>query len=873
MNKKVNPKDSQPSSANQAQSSNYPGAANYPRAPGSHTYSAAPGASSYNYPGQRYPAYDRQVQGGDGYSGPPSGSGAYYADAYGGYYAGGYYTAGYNRAIGAGSQSPPVFRVIVRAIIHFRQIISAVFLASIVLAWFVGLGSAQFFKAEAQLFEPSSRQVGGSLSSVLRNNPATGGGGLSFEIDLRNLRSYALSEIALLPVVHNLDLPLSVNIANNSTWKRFLIARQRIYRFFGVPLQKNEHGVYPPLFWRASHAAGGEEIQVQVSPESDSHRSVQAQLRYLGNERVEFLSVTSLVPGQQTDHLGKLRIAADGKPIVRHLNEPLEIDDITITVESVKANPGLVFFISRQSDQLAITQLSRQLTYFLDSKTVTVAYSHQVPETALKLLQAWIDSLRETDLQITVSSFRQQLEAIERARPHAVAAVDAAENELAKFLSDFQIIDGHSEAAAAAGEARQYRQQIERNLLALREASSRVTAEHPLVQDAERSVELRRLFSQEAQVAATQRAASYARLDSLKTTLESALESYHQLLNREASLALELASARPNLRVSRSPHVPANGVTTTLGLVVQSSIVFVLTLVAVAFSVLLRLSGITRVVSNADITEACGQNVSARLPELTSESDVAKQNAYANALPDSEIITVNQITNLVGAIDLSTPESHSGQLNIAITSRKKGEGKTHLALHMVEAIATNTAHLRDTLLVDCDLHLGRVSKAFDLPKDTQGLAQILRGTASWEDCIKQTENPRLHVVCAGHLQSSSDKGKEQTISSLVRTSNVVAMFQQIPQQYSTVILDLPPLELPYEVGIFAGRADTLVYVIEAGKHTSRQVSSGVRAIARLGVSQIHLVVNRDKLELSNFEKLVEKARTLEQKIRTRFLPD
>ena len=64
----------------------------------------------------------------------------------------------------------------------------------------------------------------------------------------------------------------------------------------------------------------------------------------------------------------------------------------------------------------------------------------------------------------------------------------------------------------------------------------------------------------------------------------------------------------------------------------------------------------------------------------------------------------------------------------------------------------------------------------------------------------------------------------------------------------------------------------LVYIIEAGKHTSRQVSSGVRSITHLEVSRDSLVVNLDKLELSNFEKLVEEARRREQKIRKPFLP-
>lgn len=62
--------------------------------------------------------------------------------------------------------------------------------------------------------------------------------------------------------------------------------------------------------------------------------------------------------------------------------------------------------------------------------------------------------------------------------------------------------------------------------------------------------------------------------------------------------------------------------------------------------------------------------------------------------------------------------------------------------------------------------------------------------------------------------------------------------------------------------------------MEAGKHTPRQVSSGTRALSRLGVAQISLAVKRDKLALTHtdFDKLVEQARTREQQISTRFLP-
>ena len=168
---------------------------------------------------------------------------------------------------------------------------------------------------------------------------------------------------------------------------------------------------------------------------------------------------------------------------------------------------------------------------------------------------------------------------------------------------------------------------------------------------------------------------------------------------------------------------------------------------------------------------------------------------------------------------LSTHADESSK-SIMITSSLPEEGKTTLCICLARLIARSG---RKTLLIDCDLRHGQISKTIGGLSENYGLTHLLTTTSGAIDrVIQQDEKSGLDVITAGK--------SHQVMADIIQIPNFRAVLEELKTRYEFVVIDTPPVLLVSDTISIANCVNDILFVVRCGKTP--------RKIAARGVSQI-----------------------------------
>jgi len=157
---------------------------------------------------------------------------------------------------------------------------------------------------------------------------------------------------------------------------------------------------------------------------------------------------------------------------------------------------------------------------------------------------------------------------------------------------------------------------------------------------------------------------------------------------------------------------------------------------------------------------------------------------------------------------------------IAITSAVPREGKSVTAMNLAMSLA-EIQHLR-VLAIDGDFRRSSLSRLLNQPGDP-GLADMLRGQATYEDIVQSTPIGNLSFIAAGRTGNRS-------AAELLSSEAMVLTFRRLQAQYHYVIVDTPPATTVTDVGIIGQLCSAVLVVVRMNRTPGPVVRRAVRML-------------------------------------------
>lgn len=144
-----------------------------------------------------------------------------------------------------------------------------------------------------------------------------------------------------------------------------------------------------------------------------------------------------------------------------------------------------------------------------------------------------------------------------------------------------------------------------------------------------------------------------------------------------------------------------------------------------------------------------------------------------------------------------------GRSSLAVTSARRGEGRSTVALGV--ALVSRTDYARPTVLLELDLEAPSLAERLGLPSGP-GLAEVLRGEVTLEDAVVW-HDPFFGVLVAGDFSGGID-----LTSAFLRSSVLTAL----RTEGCVTVADLPPLPPQGRADRMAEHFDDVLLVVQAG---------------------------------------------------------
>jgi len=215
------------------------------------------------------------------------------------------------------------------------------------------------------------------------------------------------------------------------------------------------------------------------------------------------------------------------------------------------------------------------------------------------------------------------------------------------------------------------------------------------------------------------------------------------------------------------------------------------------------------------IEEATGMETLASLPELKDVKGVGRAEVAALLKANPSFLEAIRYARV--SLCLAPDPTHAVR-GILVTSALPGEGKSFVSAALGLSFAGGGTR---TVTVDCDLRR-------NTPSAGPGLAQLLLGTASLEECLREDKATGLYHLPAGQVEGLIDPPQ------LLASPQMRALYQELTARFEVVVLDTPPIKLFPDALIVQQLVDKVFFLVRWAK-TRREVSiDALKTIVQCG---------------------------------------
>jgi capsular exopolysaccharide synthesis family protein len=173
-----------------------------------------------------------------------------------------------------------------------------------------------------------------------------------------------------------------------------------------------------------------------------------------------------------------------------------------------------------------------------------------------------------------------------------------------------------------------------------------------------------------------------------------------------------------------------------------------------------------------------------------------------------------------------------GRQVLLITSPEPGDGKTTLAANLAVCLAQSGKRV---VLCDADLRRPRLHKLFGVSDDGGGLVSVLANGTDVESAIQPTGIEGLEIIPGG--------SRAQIPAELLSSSRLENVFEILRNRYDFVIVDTPALLSVTDPCAVAARADGVILVLRASRHTRREATQARQLLESVDATVLGVAIN------------------------------
>ena len=230
---------------------------------------------------------------------------------------------------------------------------------------------------------------------------------------------------------------------------------------------------------------------------------------------------------------------------------------------------------------------------------------------------------------------------------------------------------------------------------------------------------------------------------------------------------------------------------------------------------------------NEEVERVLGLPVLATVP-LVSEKSVRERGLVSHLKQSGEVAeafrTLRASLLLKGDI-LQAPV-------LMVTSAGPGEGKSLVAANLAISLAQDG---RRTLLVGADLRRPALSKIFELPGQTPGLAEALAGDVRWQEALSATGIPQLDLLPSGRVPDHP--------AELLGRRAFVDFLAEARGLYAHVVVDAPPVLGVSDALVLLPNVDGVLFVVRYGVTHSMGANHSILKLKDSGTPCIGAIMN------------------------------
>lgn len=167
-----------------------------------------------------------------------------------------------------------------------------------------------------------------------------------------------------------------------------------------------------------------------------------------------------------------------------------------------------------------------------------------------------------------------------------------------------------------------------------------------------------------------------------------------------------------------------------------------------------------------------------------------------------------------------------------VTSSLPGEGKTTISSNLALALG----QMERVLLIDADMRRPSLATEFGFAKGTDGLAELVAGTASLEDCTHQLDKLGIDLITAGAVPPNP--------LDLLSSKRFDGLLAELREKYDQIIIDSAPTQAVSDSLVLSTKADALIYVIKSDATPANVAVNGLQRLMKVGAPIIGVALNQ-----------------------------
>jgi len=168
--------------------------------------------------------------------------------------------------------------------------------------------------------------------------------------------------------------------------------------------------------------------------------------------------------------------------------------------------------------------------------------------------------------------------------------------------------------------------------------------------------------------------------------------------------------------------------------------------------------------------------------------------------------------------------------SILVTGASPGIGKSFVTANLAVVLAQFGARV---LLVDGDMHDGKLHRQFGPFEREGGLSEILAGQVAWQDSVHPAHG--LDLITTGTLPPDPSR--------LLQAGRIQAFLDEACAAYDYVVIDAPPVLAVADAAILGAHAGAVLVLVKDGQHPLAEIRTVLRSLHMAGAHARGFVFN------------------------------